>query len=211
MSTTGVDNIFRQHASWYLCAKNKQTQTNKKQTNKQTNKTKTKQDKTNQTKKTTKTTKQQNKTKQKQKKKNKKQNTKTKSRNHNKNKKQKQTMKNIPLCIGIKICLALKPVWYMTFNFALLSEYFVNSIYHCYESKFKPSILYKFAMSVCLSVCLCRYAFGRASTYGAETWHGGRVWRSWGEPSTFRRDPTGQRSSRGQIVQECPMATKFGE
>ena len=28
---------------------------------------------------------------------------------------------------------------------------------------------------------------------------------------TFRRDPTGQRSSRGQIVQECPMATKFGE
>ena len=31
----------------------------------------------------------------------------------------------------------------------------------------------KFAMFVCLS----RYAFGRASTYGAETWHGGRVWR----------------------------------
>ena len=32
-----------------------------------------------------------------------------------------------------------------------------------------------------------------------------------GEPSTFRCDPTGQRSSRGQIVQECPMDTKFGE
>ena len=29
-----------------------------------------------------------------------------------------------------------------------------------------------------LSVCLCHYAFGRASTYGAETWHGGRVWRA---------------------------------
>ena len=32
----------------------------------------------------------------------------------------------------------------------------------------------KFAMSVCLS----RYAFIRASTYGAESWHGGRVWRA---------------------------------
>ena len=32
----------------------------------------------------------------------------------------------------------------------------------------------------CLSVCLCRYAFGRASTYRAETWHGGRVWRAGG-------------------------------
>ena len=30
----------------------------------------------------------------------------------------------------------------------------------------------KFAMSICLSVCLFRYVFGRASTYGAETWHG---------------------------------------
>ena len=65
----------------------------------------------------------------------------------------------------------------------------------------------KFAMFVCLS----RYAFGRASTYGAETWHGGRVWRAaWGESSTFRRNPTGQRSSRGQFVQECPPAAKFG-
>ena len=55
-----------------------------------------------------------------------------------------------------------------------------------------------------------RYAFGRASTYGAETWHGvgfGEL----GEPSTFCHDLTGQRSSRGQIVQECPMATKFDE
>ena len=32
----------------------------------------------------------------------------------------------------------------------------------------------------CLSVCLSRYAFGRASTYGAETWNGGRVWRAGG-------------------------------
>ena len=31
-----------------------------------------------------------------------------------------------------------------------------------------------------------------------------------GEPLTFRRDPTGQRSSRGQFVQECPTAAKFG-
>ena len=38
----------------------------------------------------------------------------------------------------------------------------------------------KFAMSICLSVCLFRYVFGRASTYGAETWHGGRVWRAGG-------------------------------
>ena len=30
-----------------------------------------------------------------------------------------------------------------------------------------------------------------------------------GELSTFRRDPTG-RSSRGQFVQECPTAAKFG-
>ena len=34
----------------------------------------------------------------------------------------------------------------------------------------------KFAMSVCLSVCLCRYVLGRASTYRAETWHGCKVW-----------------------------------
>ena len=31
-----------------------------------------------------------------------------------------------------------------------------------------------------MSVCLSRYAFGRASPYGAETWHGGRVWRAGG-------------------------------
>ena len=63
-----------------------------------------------------------------------------------------------------------------------------------------------------MSVCLCRYAFGRASTYGAETWHGGRVWRAGGNRQLFvATRPTGQRSSRGQIVQECPMATKFGE
>ena len=63
-----------------------------------------------------------------------------------------------------------------------------------------------------MSVCLCRHAFGRASTYGAETWHGGRVWQAGGGgPSTFCRDPTGQRSSRSHIVQECPVATKFGE
>ena len=37
----------------------------------------------------------------------------------------------------------------------------------------------------CLSVCLCRYAFGRASTYGAETWHGGRVWRAGGNRQLF--------------------------
>ena len=34
-------------------------------------------------------------------------------------------------------------------------------------------------------VCLSRYAFGRASTYGAETWHGGRVWRVWGNRQLF--------------------------
>ena len=43
----------------------------------------------------------------------------------------------------------------------------------------------KFAMSVCLSVCLSRYAFGRASTYGAETWHGGRVWQAGGNRQLF--------------------------
>ena len=31
-----------------------------------------------------------------------------------------------------------------------------------------------------------------------------------GELSTFCRDPTGQRSSGGQFVQECPTAAKFG-
>ena len=36
-----------------------------------------------------------------------------------------------------------------------------------------------------MSVCLSRYAFGRASTYGAETWHGGRVWRAWGNRQPF--------------------------
>ena len=45
----------------------------------------------------------------------------------------------------------------------------------------------KFAMSVCLSVCLSGfpYVFGRASTYGAETWQGGRVWRSGGNCQLF--------------------------
>ena len=43
----------------------------------------------------------------------------------------------------------------------------------------------KFAMSICLSVCLFRYVFGRASTYGAETWHGGRVWRAGGNCQLF--------------------------
>ena len=37
----------------------------------------------------------------------------------------------------------------------------------------------------CLSVCLCRYAFGRALTYGAETWHGGRVWQAGGNRQLF--------------------------
>ena len=41
------------------------------------------------------------------------------------------------------------------------------------------------AMSICLSVCLFRYVFGRASTYGAETWHGGRVWRAGGNCQLF--------------------------
>ena len=49
--------------------------------------------------------------------------------------------------------------------------------------------IYKFAMSICLSVCLSvclfRYVFGRASTYGAETWHGGRVWRAGGNCQLF--------------------------
>ena len=36
-----------------------------------------------------------------------------------------------------------------------------------------------------MSVCLSRYAFGRASTYGAETWHGGRVWRAGGNRQLF--------------------------
>ena len=34
-------------------------------------------------------------------------------------------------------------------------------------------------------VSLCRYAFGHASTYGAETWHGGRVWRAGGNCQLF--------------------------
>ena len=36
-----------------------------------------------------------------------------------------------------------------------------------------------------MSVCLSRYAFGRASTYRAETWHGGRVWRVGGNCQLF--------------------------
>ena len=36
-----------------------------------------------------------------------------------------------------------------------------------------------------MSVCLCRYAFGRASTYGGETWHGGRVWQAGGNRQLF--------------------------
>ena len=40
-------------------------------------------------------------------------------------------------------------------------------------------------LSVCLSVCLSRYAFGHASTYGAETWQGGRVWRAGGNRQLF--------------------------
>ena len=36
-----------------------------------------------------------------------------------------------------------------------------------------------------MSVFLSRYTFGRASTYGAETWHGGRVWRAGGNRQLF--------------------------
>ena len=36
-----------------------------------------------------------------------------------------------------------------------------------------------------MSVCLSCYAFGRALTYGAETWHGGRVWRAGGNRQLF--------------------------
>ena len=55
-------------------------------------------------------------------------------------------------------------------------------------------------------VCLCRYAFGRALTYGAETWHGGRVWRAGGNRQLFVAT---RQVKGGQFVQECPMATKF--
>ena len=64
-------------------------------------------------------------------------------------------------------------------------------------------------MSVCVYVCLAmRSAVLRPTELKLGT---GVGFGELGEPSTFRRDPTGQRSSRGQIVQECPTATKFGE
>ena len=67
----------------------------------------------------------------------------------------------------------------------------------------------KFAMSVCLCVCVAmRSAVLRPTGLKLAT---GVGFGELGEPSTFCRDSTGQRSSRGQIVQECPMATKFGE
>ena len=63
----------------------------------------------------------------------------------------------------------------------------------------------KFAMSVCV-------AMRSAVLLPMELKLGmGVGFGELGEPSTFRRDPTGQRSSRGQVAQECPMATKFGE
>ena len=44
---------------------------------------------------------------------------------------------------------------------SILKFYFKKENYYTFY-------INKFAMSVCLS----RYAFGHASTYGAETWHG---------------------------------------
>ena len=54
-------------------------------------------------------------------------------------------------------------------------------MYHKWTINLKDFYINKFAKSV----CLCRYAFGRALTYGAETWHRGRVWRAGGNRELF--------------------------
>ena len=52
-------------------------------------------------------------------------------------------------------------------------------------------------MSVCLSVSLCvRPCFD----YGAETWHGGRVWRAGGNRQLF----VATRQVKGHLEVKCP-------
>ena len=56
-----------------------------------------------------------------------------------------------------------------------------------------------------MCVCVSSYAFRSASSYGTETWHGGRGWAPEAQEHIFEDDRTkGQRSSRGQSALEMP-------
>ena len=81
--------------------------------------------------------------------------------------------------IGIGGNKTEKSVSYTDLMFAL-AFYCVHSVITKNDSEmdFMNFYINTFAMSVCLSVCLD--AFGRTSTYGAETWQGGRVWQAGG-------------------------------